>query len=97
MTVRTFKMGTPKEAAIKVLEEASETRAAWQEIDGCGTPEQCGKQCEVFDNCEARVEFADEIADCVQACCNLAARYGIDLEDAMRRCEERNRRRGRYK
>ena len=95
--VKTFVMDTEKGAALKPLEEAAEVYGMWQEIDGCGAPEQCGKQCELVDNCETRVEFADEIADCVQACCNLAARYGVDLEDAMRRCEERNRRRGRYK
>lgn len=39
--------------------------------------------------------LADEIADCIQACVNLAARYGIDLSDAMGRCWERNRERGR--
>ena len=40
--------------------------------------------------------LADEIADCIQACCNLADRYGIDLTAAMERCEGRNRERGRY-
>lgn len=40
--------------------------------------------------------LADEIADTIQACCNLAKRYGIDLQAAMRRCQERNRERGRY-
>jgi phosphoribosyl-ATP pyrophosphohydrolase len=41
-------------------------------------------------------EFANEIADCIQACVNLADRYGLDLADAMERCEKRNRARGRY-
>ena len=40
--------------------------------------------------------MADELADVVQAACNLAARYGIDLDAAMERCRERNHRRGRY-
>jgi len=96
LTVRPFRMGTEKEAALKPLEEASEVRAAWQEVDGCGSPEQCSERCEVLNVCDARVEFADEIADCIQACCNLADRYGIDLTAAMGRCEERNRKRGRY-
>jgi hypothetical protein len=45
-------------------------------------------------NCGSRI-LADEIADCIQACCNLAARYHIDLQAAMDRCYERNRARGR--
>jgi NTP pyrophosphatase (non-canonical NTP hydrolase) len=40
--------------------------------------------------------FADEIADCVTACVNLAARYHIDLQAALDRVEKRNRERGRY-
>lgn len=96
LTIRPFRMGNDKEAALKPLEEASEVRAAWQEVDGCGSPEQCSERCEVFNVCDARVDLADEIADCIQACCNLADRYDIDLQAAMERCEERNRRRGRY-
>lgn len=40
--------------------------------------------------------IADELADCIQACCNLAERFGVDLPAAMERCRERNHRRGRY-
>ena len=39
----------------------------------------------------------DEIADCIQECCNIADRYDIDLQAAMNRREERNREMGRYK
>lgn len=88
----TFVMGTDKEAALKPLEEAAEVFGAWQVLAAPGS--------------EFVVEFgggrplernlADEIADCIQACCNLAARYGIDLDTAMERCRERNHRRGRY-
>ena len=91
LTVRTFRMGTDKESAIKVLEEASEVRAAWQEYDrwlGIDIAEKY--------RIEERTMFADEIADCIQACVNLADRYGIDLQAAMERCEKRNRERGRY-
>ena len=96
LQVEPFKMGSDKDAALKPLEEAAEVFSAFQEIDGCGSPSQCGEQCEVLEVCEARVHFADELADCIQACVNIAARYKIDLSEAMRRCEERNRRRGRY-
>lgn len=95
LTVHPFETGTAKEAALKPLEEAAEAFAAFQEIDGCGGPDQC-VCCELREACEAPIELADEIADTIQAACNLAARYGIDIADAMERCEERNRRRGRY-
>lgn len=91
LTVRTFRMGTDKEAALKPLEEASEVRAAWQEYDrwlGIDISEKY--------RIEERTMLANEIADCIQACVNLADRYGIDLPAAMERCEERNRRRRRY-
>lgn len=95
LIVRPFAMGTEKEAALKPLEEASEVRAAWQKIDECGIPEQC-RDCDLHNTCEAIFALADEIADTIQASCNLAARYGIDLRAAMWRCERRNRERGRY-
>lgn len=95
LIVRPFAMGTEKEAALKPLEEASEVRAAWQKIDECGIPEQC-RDCDLHNTCEAIFALADEIADTIQASCNLAARYSIDLQSAMERCEQRNRERGRY-
>lgn len=112
ITVRPFLMGTEKESAIKVLEEASEVRAAWQEWDAYTPPDPCREagypqqyecdrkgECDTLCirtpvNCGSRI-LADEIADCIQACCNLAARYNIDLQAAMDRCYERNRARGR--
>lgn len=42
-------------------------------------------------------DLMDEIADTIQACCNLAAALGVtDLTPFLARCEERNRGRGRY-
>lgn len=39
----------------------------------------------------------EEIADVITACCNLAASLGVtDLTPHIARCEERNRKRGRY-
>jgi len=97
LTIHTFRMGTSKEAAVKVLEEAAEVFGAWQEIDGCATPHQCmGCDIKGFSGCYSLADFEDELADCIQACCNLADRYGIDLNAAMERCEKRNRDRGRY-
>ena len=90
ISVDTFRMDTDKEAALKPLEEAAEAFGAWQEY-------QRGFSFITFDGCDVyKQRFADEIADVIQAACNLADRHGIDLQAAMERCEERNRQRGRY-
>lgn len=94
LTVRPFEMGTEKESAVKVLEEAAEVFAAFQEM--CNSPSQCNEQCELLNVCELKTHFANELADVIQAACNLADRYEIDLQAAMERCEKRNRDRGRY-
>lgn len=96
LSVRTFEMDTPKDVATKVLEEAAEAFAAWQMVDECrfdahGT---C-KDCTIGDCVSCHTALADELADVVQVVCNLAARYGINMGAAMRRCEQRQRERGR--
>ena len=101
LDVRTFRMGTEKEAALKPLEEASEVRAAWQIYDEWAKVRPGhlrGIKANDLDsiNDHNRSRLGSEIADCVQACCNLAERNGIDLEDELRKCEQRNRERGRY-
>lgn len=98
LTVHPFVMGGEKDAANKVLEEASEAREAAQRVRECeswhmsNAVDASGNT--AYDYATRRL--ADELADCIQACCNLAARYDIDLSAAMERCEERNRERGRY-
>lgn len=99
VTVRTFEMDTEKAAALKPLEEAAEVFGAWQALQ---------KQVTFYrdfleeDDWEPRLMWClsqmlgDELADCITACCNLAARYDLDMDRAMERCEERNRARGRY-
>ena len=68
LTVRTFECGTDKEAARKPAEEALEVYAAWEvlgtvaDVEGNGLAETI-----------ATLRLADEIADCITACCNLAA------------------------
>lgn len=89
--VSTFRLGTDKEAALKPLEEAAEVFGAWQTYGFFW-----GQGCKELDNW-FRAELADEIADCVTACVNLAVRYGIDLQEAIDRVEQSNRVRGRYK
>lgn len=98
-SVRTFPSAAPTKAqALKVLEEASETVEAfkkWFLADGF---QKCNAEKVPADF--ADVEFndlMDEIADTIQASCNLASALGVtDLTPYLSRCEERNRRRGRY-
>ena len=92
LTVHPFVMGTLKESAVKVLEEASEVRESWQVLDR----EYARANDEKTYMPALRTHLADEIADVIQAACNLADRYGLNIEVAMERCETRNRDRGRY-
>lgn len=92
LTVHPFVMGNNKFAAIKVLEEAAEAFASYQALDR----EYCRANDEKPYIPALRTSLADEIADVVQAACNLADLYDLDLESAMVRCEQRNRDRGRY-
>ena len=105
ITVRPFHMGTDKEAALKPLEEAAEVFGAWQDAaytcdegflkNGCCSP-QGSVPCTDAGYCLMIEYLADELADCVTACVNLADRYGLDLQAAIWRVERRNRERGRY-
>lgn len=88
--VRAFTGAVPDKAqALKPLEEAAEVFGAWQLMRDT-----------VESGLNAKYEKADlidEIADTIQACCNLAAALGVDdLAPYLARCEERNRERGRY-
>lgn len=85
ITVRPFRLGTDKECARKVVEEAAEAFSAWESLDLFG-----GEDADLLE------ETANEIADCVTACVNLAVRYHIDLQAALDRVEAHNRERGRY-
>lgn len=96
LEVYPFEMGTDKDAANKVIEEASEAREAAQRCRCCNPSHCCYCEYGCNDECGIYEDFADELADVIQAACNLAARYGIDLRAAMERCERRNRERGRY-
>lgn len=98
ITVRTFRMGSDRDAAMKVLEEASEASEAAQQLLGLLAVEpMLVPSLELADLIASHREaMADELADCVTACCNLAARHDIDLPAAVRRVEARNRERGRY-
>jgi NTP pyrophosphatase (non-canonical NTP hydrolase) len=93
-------MGDEKEAALKPLEEAAEIFGAYQRLEPfTEVPSLCpsynlGRLWPKNKEVKQR-RLADEIADCIQACVNLAERYNLDLQAAIERCEERNRARGR--
>lgn len=89
-SVRTFPSVEPtKEQALKVLEETAEVFGAWQLMRDAAEAGLNPKH--------EMADLMDEIADTIQASCNLAAALGVtDLTPYLARCEERNRRRGRY-
>lgn len=75
-----------KAQALKLLEEAAEVFGAWQDWDR-GTDFKP----------KSRIAVLDEIADVVQAACNLAAAFGVtDFAPYMQDCRIRNEERGRY-
>lgn len=98
-TVRAFTRVAPDKAhALKPLEEAAEVVEAFKqwrdEYYRCRAP-----WCDDGNGDELAMEdvLMDEIADTIQACCNLAAALGVtDLTPYLAACEERNRKRGRY-
>ena len=93
LAVRTFRYGTDKEVARKVPEEAAEAYSAWETLSHSAVLDGIGFNAHIERH---KADLADELADCITACCNLAARYGLDLQAAIDRVEERNRERGRY-
>lgn len=91
--INPFRCGTEKEAARKVVEEAAEAFSAWETLSHSAVLDGIGYNPHI----ERRTAvLADELADCITACCNLADRYGIDLQAALDRVEKSNRERGRY-
>lgn len=93
--VRAFPGAVPDKAqALKVLEEAAEVVEAFKRAD----PGDVLPVARQFPDCNKRIlPLVDEIADTVQACCNLASALGVtDLTPYLAACEERNRERGRY-
>ena len=93
-SVQTWDTGlTPREQTVKVSEEVMEVFSAIEDAtyysheDGFVEPR--------FSSALAS-PVIDECCDVITAACNLLASLGVtDLRDAMKRCEERNRDRGR--
>ena len=80
-----------KPQALKVLEEAAEVVEAFKFLEEVNGGMMMSVKRSAF------ADLMDEIADTIQASCNLAAALGVtDLTPYLARCEERNRRRGRY-
>lgn len=98
LEVSTFRMYcTDKEQVLKVLEESAEVFGAWQHVYDCMEVNAYTSSSDFdFATRLAVMDMADELADVITAACNLAGRYGIDLQAALYRCEQRNRERGRY-
>ena len=96
-TIKAFCNLEPKAQALKPLEKAAEGFGAWQNIDRMSAKfvnvdEEIAETMCALERC-----LMDEIADCIQACANLAAMVGVsDMTPYMERCEQRNRERGRY-
>ena len=93
-SVQTWDTGlTPREQAVKVSEEVMEVFSAIEDAtyysheDGFVEPRF---------SAALAAPVIDECCDVITAVCNLLASLGVtDLRDAMRRCEQRNRDRGR--
>ena len=80
-----------KERVIKPIEEASEIHAAWERLNSAMDE---GRYLDVT---IAREDMLDEIADVLQSLGNLAYALGVtNLAPYMARCEDKNRKRGRY-
>ena len=79
LQVPVFIIGTDKEGAGKVLEEAAEAYGAWQMF---GDSAKTFGSIDVTGQNPFKVKLAKEVFDCIQACVNLAMRYGLDLDDA---------------
>lgn len=76
----TVTVGQLKQLSVKIVEEAAE---AMEE----------GKRCII--ECDKQ-KLREELADVIQACCNLAAAFGIfDLRSDIDNCRDRNTDRGR--
>lgn len=79
-----------KEQAKKILEEAAEVYAAWQDWE-CEGEEDCGRL-------NYKKEYIlEEVADVIQAAMNMAYCLGYthyDIEEAMRSCQQKNKARG---
>ena len=79
---------------VKLVGARTFPRAAPTKEQALKVLEEAAEVVEAFKSGE---DVNDEIADTILACCNLSASLGVtDLTPYLARCEEKNRRRGRY-
>lgn len=96
LDVSTFRTDcTDKEQAKKVLEESAEAYGAWEGLAATREVEAALGAYAMMVPSFAD-DLADELVDTITACANLAERYGIDLQAALDRVEQKNVERGRY-
>ena len=91
LMVEPFEMGTPKESAVKLLEEAAEAFGAWQAF--------MNADCDAERMTHTRSDIVYECCDVIQAACNLMWRMGAtdsQVMAAMRAVTRQNEARGRY-
>ena len=91
LMVEPFEMGTPKESAVKPLEEAAEAFAAWQDVE---------RDARESDGLSVPLNHVlYECCDVIQAACNLMWRMGATdtkVMTAMCAVTRQNEARGRY-
>ena len=92
LQVPVFIIGTDKEGAGKVLEEAAEAYGSWQMYAEARGTFNCT---DITGQNPFKVMFAKEVFDCIQACVNLAMCYGLDMDDAAIKVTSDNVARGR--
>ena len=104
--VETFKNPRPDKAQVlKIAEEEHEVYSAWEDmrrfcIGGiyCATCVDGHPAMEMYGHgyCSTHDAVVDECCDLIMATCNFLASLGVtDIREAMERCVERNRDRGR--
>lgn len=104
--VETFKDTKPDKAQVlKISEEEHEVHSAWEDMRRfcpggieCATCDDGHSAMEMYGHgfCSKRDAAVDECCDLIMATCNFLASLGVtDIREAMERCVERNRERGR--
>lgn len=91
ITVKPFDMGSPKEKALKPLEEAAEAFGAWQAF--------MNADCDAERMTHTRSDIVYECCDVIQATVNLLYYLGANESEVsfmMRNVAKSNKERGRY-
>ncbi len=87
-----------REQSNKILEEAAEVFSSMRRFEGLCIVDNAEQVSTKWDMLNAKWDALDEMADVIQATLNLAYKLDFnehDIEEAMERCEQRNKARGR--